>query len=126
MYEVLSVSGNGGFSSTSPMLFIVTVMDKAMVMAIMMITFTSSMVVCVCVRERERVVVGLRRWSYSLCFVSWKRESFGSKWGVEDFGVYKLYSRNKRRVDADKVVKGERSSLGCASVPHEEYTRIIG
>lgn len=35
--------------------------------------------------------------------------------GVEDFGVYKLYSRNKRRVDADKVVKVERSSLGCAT-----------
>ena len=60
MYEELSVCGNVGFSSTSPMLFIVTVMDKAMVMAIMMITFTSSMVVYVCVYvwggvcERER------------------------------------------------------------------------
>ena len=96
MYEELSVCGNVGFSSTSPMLFIVTVMDKAMVMAIMMITFTSSMVVyvcvyvwvCVCEREREIVVLGLRRRSYSLCFVSWNRERAlvanggGRLWGL--------------------------------------------
>ncbi len=51
------------------MLFIVTVMDKAMVMAMMTITFKSSMALGVCVCERERVVLGLRRWSYSLSLV---------------------------------------------------------